>query len=296
MKLLISGATGFIGTHLRKRLLDDGHALTVILSRGSAPLTDTSITSYVYDGDNDHLAAFTESGHFDGVIHLASLFLAQHTTKDVRGLVDSNVLFATSLLEASAQAKIPWFINTGTFWQHYQNRDYSPVNLYAATKQAFEDIAKFYYETSPINFVTIKLCDTFGPHDPRPKIFNLWLRNGQNGETIDMSPGEQIIDVSFIDNVIDGYRQLIKLLSEDTDRALNGKSFAIRSNERITLKELSKVFERVTNTRLHINWSKKPYRPREVMIPWDKGERIPGWKPKVGLEEGIRKTYGISDE
>lgn len=291
MKLLISGTTGFIGTHLRKRLLDDGHSLTVILATGSAPLSDTSITSYVYDGDIDHLVVFTESGHFDGVIHLASLFLAQHKTQDIKGLIDSNLLFATSLLEASAKAKIPWFINTGTFWQHYQNSDYSPVNLYAATKQAFEDIARFYYETSPIDFVTLKLCDTFGPDDPRPKIFNLWLRNSQSQETLDMSTGEQIIDISYIDNVIDGYLLLIKLLSEDKDSRLSGKSFAIRSDERMTLKELSKVFEKVTKTKLRINWGKKDYRPREVMIPWDKGEKIPGWEPRVSIEEGISKTF-----
>lgn len=295
MNLLLSGATGFIGTHLRTRLLDEGHTLTVILTPSSTPISNPAITSYVYDSDIDHLASFTEGGHFDGVIHLASLFLAQHKMSDIQGLINSNVLFATSLLEAATKAKIPWFINTGTFWQHFENRDYSPVNLYAATKQAFEDIAKYYYETSPVNFVTIKLCDTFGPNDPRPKIFNLWLKNSQSQETLDMSPGEQQIDISYIDNVIDGYVQLIKRLSKDTTRKLSGRSYAISSAERMTLKELSILFEKVTGTKLHINWGGKPYRPREVMVPWNKGEKIPEWESRISIAEGIKKTFLTSD-
>jgi nucleoside-diphosphate-sugar epimerase len=291
MNILISGATGFIGTHLRTRLLQEGHSLTVILSPKSVGFSDPSVQSFVFDGDTEKLTSYIRQGNFDGVIHLASLFLAQHNTADITGLINSNILLGTQLLETAVQANIPWFVNTGTFWQHYQNKEYLPVNLYAATKQAFEDIAKFYYETSPINFVTLKLCDTFGPDDPRPKIFNLWLKNSRGGEPLDMSPGEQIIDISYIDNVIDGYLQLIKLLAQDTNRSLCGKSFALRSDERMSLKELSLVFEQVTKTKLNINWGKKTYRPREVMVPWDKGESIPGWVPKINIQEGIRRTF-----
>jgi len=293
MNILVSGATGFIGQHLTKRLLHDGHTVSIIVRSASTSVPPEDVAVLTYDGTAASLTSILAEKKFDGVMHLASLFLAQHKTEDVQGLIDSNVLFSTQLLEASVQAGIPWFINTGTFWQHYQNSSYSPVNLYAATKQAFEDIAKYYLATSAINFVTIKLNDTFGPGDTRPKLFTLWKKISQSQETFEMSPGKQIIDISYIDNVIDGYIQMMTLLQQDRERKLAGQSFAISSETRMTLQELAEVFEKVTQKKLNIIWGKKEYRPREVMVPWDQGQRIPGWKPSVSLEEGIRRTvYG----
>lgn len=292
MKILVSGCTGFIGGHLVRRLEDEGHAVWAII-RGSSSkdkLPGGNVQTYTITDDIQDLIAFMEKEKFEGVMHLASLFLAAHKPEDVKGLIESNVLFSTALLEAAVQARIPWFINTGTFWQHYESKEYSPVNLYAATKQAFEAIAAYYLETSPINFVTLKLSDTFGPGDTRPKIFNLWSKISKSGETLEMSPGEQQIDISYVGNVIDGFLRLVILLSGEEADNIRGRSFALRSGERMTLKELAGVFEEVTGVKMNIDWGKKQYRSREVMVPWETGETIPGWQPRVSLREGIRET------
>jgi nucleoside-diphosphate-sugar epimerase len=293
MKLLISGATGFIGKHLTERLTEEGNEVFAIVrpSTDTSTLTTGNIRPYVFNDDIHALTAFLEQEQFDGIIHLASLFLAAHKSDDIKNLVDSNVLFPTTLLESAVTAKTPWFINTGTFWQHYQNEAYSPVNLYAATKQAFEDIAQYYLQTSPINFVTIQLSDTFGPGDTRAKVFNLWLKTSKSQEPLGMSPGEQLIDISFIDNVIDGYVQMISLLSDDKGSELRGRAFAISSGAPESLKSLAATFEKVTGTTLPIQWGEKEYRPREVMETWNKGETIPGWSPRVSIEEGIKRTF-----
>jgi nucleoside-diphosphate-sugar epimerase len=162
------------------------------------------------------------------------------------------------------------------------------VNLYAATKQAFEDIAKYYIETSKIKFVTLKLNDTFGPNDTRPKIFNLWDKIAKTGETLDMSPGDQIIDISYIDDIVAAYERLIEIF-ENGEIDINGKSFALYSDNRLTLKELACLYEKITNRELNINWGGRPYREREVMIPWENGEKIPGYRQNITVEEGIRR-------
>ncbi len=95
----------------------------------------------------------------------------------------------------------------------------------------------------------------------------------------------------YIDNVIDGFSRMITLLSEDKKRKLNGKSFALKSKNRMTLKELAELFEKTTGKKLNIAWGKKPYRLREVMRPWTRGKSIPGWKQKISTEEGIKKTF-----
>jgi nucleoside-diphosphate-sugar epimerase len=254
-------------------------------------LKTLKVRSYVFNDDVEALTAYMSQEKFDGIIHLASLYLKQHQSTEVLNLVDSNVAFGSALLEAAAQSATPWFMNTGTFWQHYRDATYSPVNLYAATKQAFQDITQYYVETSSVNIVTLQLSDTFGPDDTRPKIFNLWAKIAKTQETLKMSGGEQLIDISYIDNVIDGYLQLATLLTADTQHALQGKVFALTSGNPVPLKVLANVFEKVTNVTLPIVWGKKPYMPREVMQPWSKGEKIPGWEPKVPLEEGIKRTF-----
>ncbi len=293
MKILVTGATGFIGKHLLRRLLADGHTVHAVIRSTSSQgmLDELHIAPFVFENNVDALTAFLTKEKFDGIIHLASLYLKQHKPEDTFKLVESNVAFGTALLEAAAQSATPWLLNTGTFWQHYQDAPYAPVNLYAATKQAFQDIAQYYIQTSPVNVVTLQLSDTFGPDDTRPKIFNLWAKIAKTQETLEMSGGEQLIDISYIDNVIDGYVQLAQLLSADGQRTLQGKVFALTSGNPIPLKQLASVFERVTKVSLSIKWGAKPYLPREVMQPWSKGEKIPGWEPKISTEEGIRQTF-----
>lgn len=291
MKILISGATGFIGKHLVSQLLQQNNAVYAIVR----PTTDIShlpktVKIFVFDAKTEDLISFMRKEKFDGVIHLASLFLAQHKPDDIERLISSNLFFGTALIESASLAQIPWFINTGTFWQHYKNKKYSPVNLYAATKQAFEDILKYYVETSSTNIVTIKLCDTFGPHDTRTKIFSLFMKISESGENLLMSPGKQKIDINYVDNIISGYMRVVTLLSKDNKKVHNGKTYAISSSTILSLQKLAELFEKVSGKKLNITWGGRAYRDREVMTPWTKGEKIPGWRPPVTLREGIKKV------
>jgi len=288
MKIVVTGVTGFIGNAVVERLLKENHEVYVIVRSN----TDTSsISEHVYtfidEGSTQKMQSFFQDIKPDGVLHLASLVLVNHTPDDIETLINSNILFSTRLLEASVNSNVKWFINTGTFWQNYNDEDYNPVNLYAATKQAFEDIAKYYYETQKINFVTIKLNDTFGSNDTRSKIFNLWGRAVKNAENLGMSPGEQVIDISYIENIVDAYIQLLTQLQLDNNYTYAGEVFAVNSEERMSLKDLAKVYEEVTQTSVDITWGGRSYRDREVMIPWTKGKPVPGWKQNISLRDAI---------
>lgn len=284
MKIFITGATGFIGKHLVKKLVDENNEVTVNLYGDEQSPFDERIISYRLNENNiEKDIQFLKEASFDGIIHLASLYLTVHKPEDATRLIDSNVRFSSYILEAASQAEIKWFINTGTFWQHYENKDYSPVNLYAASKQAFESIAQFYWETNKIKFCTLKLSDTYGPNDTRPKIFNLWQKIAETGETLDMSAGEQIIDISHVDDIVSAFVILANHLNADHPQIRNGESFAVKAEKRYTLKELAEIFEEAADAKLNINWGIRPYRDREVMLPWENGNVVPGWCPKINL-------------
>jgi len=293
MKILVTGATGFIGQNLISLLLDKNYNIHCIVRQNSdTSKIDKRAKIFKYNSCVDSVIEYFQKEKFDGVIHLASLFLAVHTKNDISKLISSNIQFGAELLEACKESEVSWFINTGTFWQNYENEDYNPVNLYAATKEAFEKIAKYYTKTSNIVFVTIKLNDTFGPNDTRNKVFNLWANIAKSAKVLEMSPGEQTIDISYIEDVVSAYEVLMTHLNSDQKDEFRNKEFVVSNNEKMSLKKLSKVFEDATNTKLNIKWGARHYREREVMVPYNNGQTVPKWNQKYTLKHAIVKTIG----
>ena len=163
--------------------------------------------------------------------------------------------------------------------------EYRPVNLYAATKQAFIDVAKFYTETSDIHFVTLKICDTYGPNDPRKKIMSLFKQYADSGEQLKMSPGEQKINLLYIDDVTQGFITLMNLLHNNVELR---EEYVLSAKNLYSLKELASIFEQVSHKKLNIEWGGLPYREREVMTPWQMGTPIPGWEQTIDIFQGIQ--------
>lgn len=289
---LISGATGFVGSNLARRLVTDGWQVH-ILSRAGSRLSDAPefahVVNHVHDGSTDCMVACVAQSKPDAVFHLASRVLSPHTTKDVDSLIVSNVLFGNQLLEAMKVNEVRHIINTGTFWQHYNNEDYNPVCLYAATKQAFESILEYYVQACGFNAITLNLFDTYGPDDPRPKLFHLLNKAATTGEPLDMSAGEQMIDLVYIDDVIEAYVIAAhRLLKGEVRRH---EQYAVSSRQPMRLRDLVGLYTKITGQAIPINWGARPYRYREVMVPWNLGNLLETWIPKVTLTEGISRIH-----
>jgi len=289
---LVTGATGFIGRHLIARLIRLGWEVHVVV-RADSHLPDSAefsqLIKHTHDGTTEGMISLVGEAKPNVVFHLASLFIAQHMPKDVAPLVLSNVLFGTQLLEAMRFNGVCQFVNAGTSWQHYNNEDYNPACLYAATKQAFEDTVAYYTEATSIKAVTLQLFDTYGPNDPRSKLFHLLSEIAKSKEMLAMSPGEQLIDLVYIDDVIDAFLCAREVLA--TFRS-GHRVYAVSSGQPLPLREVIAIYEKVLGITLRIDWGKRRYRPREVMIPWNRGLPLAGWHPKVSLAKGIQRAVG----
>lgn len=275
MRILVTGATGFVGQHLLPYLEKQGHEVYALVR----PSTDGSKVYtnhlYVFEDDIEHLASYLLENHVDGIIHLASLYIAEHKPEDIKNIVTSNIYLGTAVMEAAVKAGVKWFLNTGTIWQNYNVEPYSdtycPVNLYAASKQAFMDMAKYYTEVSDIKFCTLKLCDTYGANDTRRKIFALFEQIAKTGECLKMSPGEQKLDIVHIDNVVRDFEALAEKL--DNGEHLR-EEYVVSSGRQRSLKEIAKQYEIDHQVILNIEWGGRPYRKREVMVPYI-GHQLP---------------------
>lgn len=274
-----------------RRLVRDGLEVHIVSRAGSrmpgAP-EFAQVINHVHDGSTAGMVTCVAQAKPDVVFHLASIFFSQHTTKDIESLIQSNVLFGNQLLEAMKVNEVNCLINTGTSWQHYSNDDYNPVCLYAATKQAFEAILEYYIQTYGIKAITLKLFDTYGPDDPRPKLFHLLEKASISNEPLLMSPGEQSIDLVHIDDVITAYTIAAERLA--SKRMQKHEIYAISSGEPVSLRLLVKIYEEVIHVKLPVQWGARPYREREVMTLWSRGKKLPNWEPKISLREGILRT------
>jgi nucleoside-diphosphate-sugar epimerase len=295
---LLTGATGFIGSHLARTLLLKGWNLHIIV-RPESDLTPLEAVTpllhiHIHDGSIDQLCKIVADCSPDVVFHLASHFLVQYCAADIEALLQSNVLFATQLTEAMVQSGCGRLINSGTSWQHFENGAYNPVNFYAATKHAYEAMLAYYMATTPLHAITLKLFDSYGPHDPRPKLFTLLKHAAAEGITLAMSPGAQLIDLVYIEDIVQAY-----LLA--ADRLLAGEvcgheKYAVSSGNPVPLRDIVELYSRVTGKKVSIQWGGRPYRQREVMIPWQNGTPLPLWKPEVDLTEGIKRLESVCHE
>ena len=217
--------------------------------------------------------------------HLAARFVSQHTPNDVSGLVHDNVLFSAQLYEALANSRCKGVVTAGTGWQHQVSAPDKPVNLYAATKQAAQDLLGYFVDISALRAVTLKFFDTYGPGDDRPKLFAALRQASESGVALSMSPGEQFLDLVHIDDVVNAF--LIAGERVFDGEAEPNEKFAVLASERHTLREVVELYRRATGNDVGIVWGGRPYRPREVMVPWV-GEPLPGWQPRIRLEDGLR--------
>lgn len=288
---LITGATGFIGSHLSRWLVKNGWKVHIITRPNSNVflLNDIleSLSVHEHDGSTERMFTILQEVRPDMVFHLASFSQTTHKPKDIVKMLNSNVVFGTQLVEAMINSGVHHLINTSTCLQHFENNIYSPTCLYAATKQAFEDILTYYTETTPLQVVTLKLFNCYGPNDPRSRILSLLQKAAKENKTLSLSPGEQFLDLVYIDDISEAYISASELLLKG--HSCKNEVYSISSKNPIRLKELVKVFEAVTGTNLQILWGGRSYHIREAMTPWNIGKPLPNWEPKITLKEGIKR-------
>lgn len=290
---LVTGATGYIGSRLVRLLLEDGWQVNALVRpTSSLQLLQPylrRINCYIHDGSMSGMLKLIESAKPTVVFHLAAVAMSEHRPEDIDPLLNGNLLFSTQLVEAMSRCDIRNIVNTETFWQRYSGKNYSPVCLYAATKQAFRDILTYYVESGRINAISLVLYDTYGPDDPRAKLFFHLKQAMQTMQEIDLTPGEQIVDMTHVDDVVAAYLRAGAMLWNESQEGFH--TYAVSSGQRMTLKQLVELVISETGIPLLPNWGKRPYRAREVMEPWI-GEPLPGWQPSIDLATGVRELFG----
>jgi CDP-3, 6-dideoxy-D-glycero-L-glycero-4-hexulose-4-reductase len=291
VRIILTGSNGFIGKKLLNRILDDKHDVAVILRSSSCTIdkrnhANDQIVIHRFKSQSK-LNNFFSKFEPDVVVHLAGTYVTNHKNSDIKKMIDDNVIFGNRILEALTHVKKKNFINTGTSWQHYESVEYNPVNIYAATKQAFQDILVYYAEAFDFRIITLKLFDTYGPSDHRKKIINLILNQIKSEQPIELTPGNQLMDLVHVDDVVEAYMVAIDLIVKNSEEKIT--EYGVSAEETITIKALAELIQKLSRKNLNIIFGGVNYRNREVFTPWKSFNLLPGWKPKIELDAGLKE-------
>lgn len=290
LRALITGATGYIGSLLAAELCYTGWEVHILVRGGSSlERIGADIRVHPIEASLPSISQAVHDAKPDMIFHLASLFIAEHNPEDTSSLVESNLHFGTLLLEAAKATGVKNFVNAGTSWEYWKQGDTSPSCLYAATKRAFGSILDYYASSQQMRVISLTIFDTYGPNDHRGKLVSKLVEIGLSGETIDMSLGEQEIDLVFASDVINGFTCAAKLLLSEQQQPGGCQRYDLSSGYRISLRELAKTISKLTAKPMNINWGAREYRLREVFEPYNINETLPGWEPRTSLDQGLKK-------
>ncbi|MHB8318015.1 MAG: NAD-dependent epimerase/dehydratase family protein [Acidimicrobiales bacterium] len=289
-RALVTGASGFIGQHLVAQLSKTGWEVHAIVRPTSSVHNLVGYAQiHIDDGSTAAIRLAVSASDPDVCFHLASQFVAQHSTDDVETLVANNVAFGARVVEELSRQRPILLVNTGTAWQHVDGQPYRPSTLYAATKQAFQDILQYYSVAGLLRVVNLKLFDTYGANDPRPRLLPLLIEAARTSEVLEATPGEQLIDLVHVDDVVNAF-----LVAAETHLHMEAplfESFAVSSGTPITVRELVARIEGVVGHTVPVRWGGRSYRPQEMLSYWRAGDPLPCWSPQIPLDDGLRELW-----
>ena len=292
--VVLTGISGFVGSHLALYLASQGWKVHGLCRQNSqipaAVVQSAGIQIHRPEANIESLSNLFSTLQPKVVFHLASCVIARHRDVDVLPLIESNLLFGSLVLEAMVGAGVRNFVNTGTAWEHSGNGTLAPICLYAATKTAFQNILDVYVKTNGIKAITLKLFDTYGPHDPRKKLIPLLLRTLETQTELKMSPGEQKLDLVYVSDILKGFELAGESLLNN--EVASNASYVISSKQQVSVRDLVKAIEKVTGKTLPVRFGALPYRQGEIMVPWSGGEWIANWQPKISLDRGLSALFG----
>lgn len=273
---VLTGGNGYVGSSLIRRLQQADVEIHAFVNENHQRLDTLLPSSYVHvlKQGVDGAAEMVTRIQPDVIFHLAAVYAEPTSVPSIRSMIDGNLTLGATMLHAATRCAVPpAFVNTGTYWQFANDQTYSPNTLYAATKQAFQDILTYYCIHQRVPSTTLVLYDVFGPGDDRPKLWNRITRCPP-ATHVPLSQGIQQIQLVHIDDVVEAFVIAADRLCAGLE---TGPLYAVRSTETRTLRELLDAFNSRSGLDLSYGWGEIPTWHGVVQVPW-LGEILPTWR------------------
>jgi nucleoside-diphosphate-sugar epimerase len=226
----------------------------------------------------------------DAIIHFAGKYLVDDSLLSCKLVSDATVGTATALANFCRENRTP-LLALGSYFEQAP-LDMQPWSHYSIAKESAAkifEVASLKYEI-PMRY--IYAYDTYGQDFSRRKIVDLLL--DPKTEKLDLSPGQQKINLTHEDDFVDGIKMALEEL------LTNGgtfKRFQIRnSNDEFTLQEVAETINSLRTKKIDLNFGAKSYRDKEVFKVWDCAPNISGWLPQIHFTDFVSRCLGDCNE
>lgn len=300
-RVFVTGATGFIGSHLTRRLVAEGAEVHTLTSRVSTVfperLTDLRGRVTLHEGSlNDRGAVDVVVGHArpSHVFHLGAYTHVGKSWSRVDECIQTNVQGTVHLLQALAETGYERFVNVGTS-EIYGAIDppfgeadtVDPISPYAVSKYAAERFCRMFHRSYGWPIVMIRPFNAYGPAQSPDRVIPEIIVRGLRGERLEMTQGTQTREFNYVEDLADG------LVRAATEPGIEGELFNLGTGEDISMRDLASLVLDIMGNPITPEFGALAERPTEIpkMVsdPSRARERL-GWRPEHTLREGLERT------
>ena len=304
--VLVTGAGGFIGSHLTERLIDEGAQVRAFIrytSRGDLGMlnllpADKLAAVQVIGGDlRDVEAVRGAVKGVDTIFHLGALIAIPYSYVHPREVIEVNVLGTTNVLMAARDFAVRRMVHPSTS-EVYGTAQYVPIDEqhplqgqspYSASKIGADKIVESFVRSFELPVATLRPFNTYGPRQSARAVIPTIITQALARDEIRLGSLTPQSDLTFVADTADGFMRMA------THDAAVGQEVNIGADATISIGELVQKILRIVGRELPIVSEEQRMRPAgsEVLRLWAdnrKAGALIGWRPRVSLDEGLART------
>ncbi|MGH9941440.1 MAG: GDP-mannose 4,6-dehydratase [Pyrinomonadaceae bacterium] len=300
-RILVTGGSGFIGSHLVRRLLAEGAGEVAVVVRygdvmRNERLRDLWTSVRVVEADVRNRGALAAIGRLapEIVFHLAAYNHVGQSFTQVEECFDVNAKGTANVLDACAGVERFVYVSTSEVYGRQalvpfvETMTPEPVSPYSITKYAGELYCRMKQRIGgEPSVVVVRPFNTFGPYQSAKAVIPELIVNCLRGAPVRTTKGAQTREFNYVSNIVDGMLKAAGHAGE-AEGALN-----LAAGEEIAIRDLVRKIAALTGTEANIQIGALPDRPNEIPRMYADSTRaraLLGWKPEVSFDEGLRLT------
>ena len=298
-KVLLTGISGFIGSHLARRLVEEGAEVYGLVRNNSnlwriQDLKNRINLRYADLRDFGSVKKEVQGINPQKVFHLAAYVDVNRSFEVINEMVEVNIKGPLNLLRALEGSGYDCFINTGTCEEYGDNpapfreeQVPNPVSPYSASKAATTLFCQMLHKTQGLPIVTLRPFLTYGPGQTSDMLIPTLIKKTLIGEIFEMTEGEQTREFNYVDDIVDGF-----IKASINYRAI-GEIINIGNGLEYKIKEVVEIILKLMNSSVKPKFGALAYRLGETWHFYcdnTKAKEILDWKPRVNLEDGLTLT------
>ncbi len=299
-KVLVTGATGFVGANLVRRLIAEGYEVHILTRKSSNKWRLVDILSRLKDHtidllEEEKLKDLLNSIKPDAIFHLATAGIYGGISLPEKKVIEINLLGTINLINACNNVDYKCFVNTGSS-SEYGRKNHpmkeedlcEPENVYGISKCAATLYGKLIARTKDKPIIGFRLFSPFGAYDDKSRLMTYAITNVLQDKPLMLANPNAVRDYIYVEDVMDLYLQSIERASE-----LKGEVFNVGSGSQKTVSYVVNKIIEITNFKNEIKWDSFPGREYDTE-KWEadigKVARYFNWQPKYDIDDGIEQT------